>query len=473
MVSPVTSTTSTGLVTGHAATCSGLQVPGDVYSPPCESWSGGNNGGATSLGVTATTVTLGLRETAIMDIASVVGALTGQQVQGAASPSDVVRTYQVLAQFFNDHFQFYGRKLVIKVFQGQGSPATEILGGGQANATSDAIDEAQQLGAFADVSIEAPVFAQALINQKVIATNPTYPPQSFYAQNAPYAWGFWPDCNKVEAMDVDFALKYLKGQPAVYAGGSLKGQPRKLGLIYGDSAASCGTEAVQQLAAGGLPVADARSYPVDISTLQQSAQTITSAFASEGITTVLDMADPITTFFMTNYANEDHWTPEWLESGAVFDDTDWAGQLFNQAEWSHAFGPSTSGSTQAARASSGYAAYESESPTTTPAESSVQMVYDTLELVAIGIQMAGPDLTPGTFAQGLHGYQSAGTGADGDWAFPSGSYTAPQDARIVWWNPSATSVYNGAMGAYASNDARSPIGDFPAGAPPIFTNASP
>jgi hypothetical protein len=423
------------------------------------------------MGVTATTVTLALRETAIMDIASVVGGLTGQEVQGAASPADVVRTYQVLAQFFNDHFQFYGRKLVIKVYQGQGSPATEILGGGQANATADAIDEAQQLGAFADVSIEAPTFAQALVNQKVIATNPTYPPQSFFAQNAPYAWGFWPDCNKVEAMDVDFVLKYLKGLPAVYAGGSLKGQPRKIGLIYGDSSASCGTAAVQQLAAGGMPVTDSRSYPVDISTLQQSAQTITSAFASEGITTVLDIADPITTFFMTNYANEDKWTPEWVESGAVFNDTDWAGQLYNQSEWSHAFGPSTAGSTESARASAGYAAYEAESPTTTPAESSVDMVYDQLELVAIGIEMAGPDLTPQTFGQGLRAYRSDGAGADGAWAFPAGTYTAPQDARIVWWDPTATSVFNGAMGAYESNNARYPIGEFPAGSPPIFTNS--
>jgi hypothetical protein len=425
------------------------------------------------MGVTPTTVTLALRETPIMDIASVVGGLTGQEVQGAASPADVVRTYQVLAQFFNDHFQFYGRKLVIQVYQGQGSPATEILGGGQANATADAIDEAQQLHAFADVSIEAPVFAQALVNQKVIATNPTYPPQSFYAQNAPYAWGFWPDCNKVEEMDVDFVLKYLKGQPAVYAGGSLKGKPRKIGLIYGDSSASCGTAAVQQLAAAGMPVTDARSYPVDISTLQQSAQTISSAFASEGITTVLDMADPITTFFMTNYANEDNWTPEWIESGAVFNDTDWAGQLFDQSEWSHAFGPSTAGSTEAARASAGYAAYESVSPTTTPAESSVDMVYDQLEMVAIGIQMAGPDLTPQTFAQGLRSYRSDGAGADGAWAFPAGTYTAPQDARIVWWDPTATSIYNGAQGAYESNDARYPIGDFPAGSPPIFTSGGP
>jgi hypothetical protein len=37
------------------------QVPGDPYSPPCISWDGGDNGGATSRGVTATDITVAFR----------------------------------------------------------------------------------------------------------------------------------------------------------------------------------------------------------------------------------------------------------------------------------------------------------------------------------------------------------------------------------------------------------------------------
>jgi len=43
-----------------------------------------------------------------------------------------------LANFFNKSFQFYGRKIVIKTFNGQGSLANELLGYGQAQAEADA-----------------------------------------------------------------------------------------------------------------------------------------------------------------------------------------------------------------------------------------------------------------------------------------------------------------------------------------------
>lgn len=457
---------------GRAASCPGLQVPNDPYSPPCTTWSGGSNGGATSQGVSASTITIALRQTSIMDLASLISALTGKQTYGTSSTADVIRTYQVLADYFNEHFQFYGRKIQIKVFPAQGSPAEEALGGGQANATADAITEAQQLHAFADVSIDAPSFAQALVNQKVVAINPIYPSNAFFAQAAPYAWGVFADCTTISKTLIDFVVKYLKGRPTQYAAGGLQGQPRKLGLIFPDTPvyASCGNLLQQALAADGMPIADVKTYALDLSTLQQTAQSVVSAFANDGITTVLDYSDPVTTYFMTNYASEDNWTPEWVEGEIGYIDTDWAAQLFNQAEWSHAFGPSSSGSAEPARQTPGYQAYKSVSPGTTPAEDAAELIYQYLNLVAIGIQTAGPNLTPETFAQGLRSFQSPGVGPVGRWAFPAGSYTAPQDARIVWWNRKATSAYDASQGAYEDNGQRYPIGGFPSGQAPIFPN---
>ena len=456
---------------GIAKGCPGLQVPNDSYSPPCTSWSGGNNGGATSQGVTNKTITLALRKTDIMDLAALISALTGQHEQ-SASPDDVIRTYQVLTEYFNRHFQFYGRKLVIKVYGGKGSPADEALGGGQANAQADAITESQQLHAFADVSIAVPLFSEALISQHVISINPAYPSAAWFARHAPYAWGIWPDCTTVARTVIDFALKYLKGKPAVYAGGALKGQTRKVGLIFPDAPvyADCGTLIKTTLASAGMPIADARSYTLDFSTLQQDAQSNVNAFSSEGITTVLDLTDPVSTFFMTNYASQANWTPEWVEGQIGYVDTDWGAQLFNQAEWSHAFGPSSLGRPQPARATFGYDAYKSISPGSVPAEFSVSLIYQYLDLMAIGIQMAGPNLTPQTFGAGLEAYKSPGAGPQGRWAFPPGSYTAPQDVRIIWWDPNAISLYNGAQGAYVDNGRRYPVGGFPTGSPPIFPN---
>jgi hypothetical protein len=102
-----------------------------------------------------------------------------------------------------------------------------------------------------------------------------------------------------------------------------------------------------------------------------------------------------------------------------------------------------------------------------------ETVYQYLDLLAIGIQMAGPDLTPQNFEQGLRAYQSPGVGPEGRWAFPTGRYTAPQDARIVWWQSNATSPYDGYQGVYEDNGQRYPLGAFPAGKPPIFLRGAP
>src|SRR5258708_4889525 len=70
-------TTLTTHTMGTAGKCPGLQVPNDPYSPPCTTWSGGSNGGATSHSVTATTSTVALRKTAAMDLYALVSGPPG------------------------------------------------------------------------------------------------------------------------------------------------------------------------------------------------------------------------------------------------------------------------------------------------------------------------------------------------------------------------------------------------------------
>jgi hypothetical protein len=57
--SSVTTTTAAAgaSATAHVAGCTGAQVPGDPYSPPCISFSG-SNGGATTRGVTANQIVI-------------------------------------------------------------------------------------------------------------------------------------------------------------------------------------------------------------------------------------------------------------------------------------------------------------------------------------------------------------------------------------------------------------------------------
>ena len=465
---------------GHLATgppggtpCPGAQVPGDPYSPPCIQWTGGtNNGGATSQGVTADTITVTYRETDVPDIGSVVAQFTGGKVQIHETQADVERTYNVLADYFNKHFQFYGRRIQIKVFKGQGSLTNEALGAGQDTAQSDAINAAQQQHAFADITGLTQPYAEALAAHKVVALNNLYFSQPWYTARAPYAWSFVPDCTKVVDANADFGLKYLLGKPAVYAGGNLKGKPRKIAIIAPDNPIyqSCVTDALNRLGRGN--VADVRSYPLDIGSLQTTANNFVNILSSEGITTVVLGTDPILPFFMTASAAQNNWFPEWQLTGAGFTDADYVGQLMNQQEWTHAFGVSYLAAQLPERASAGYRAYKEMAPSTEPAQLLVELIYYEFEMLAIGLQGAGPNLTAATLQQGFARYPG-GTGEAGGWAFPLGQYTPEQDGRIVWWDPKAPSTYNGQSGAYLDNGHRYPLGGYPPGDPPVYLNGGP
>jgi hypothetical protein len=448
--------------------CDGLQVPNDPYSPPCASWGGGDNGGATSLGVTADTITLALRDTGgPYDIGAVISDLTGSAAGPPVTRADWLRTYEHLVEYFNRNFEFYGRKLEVKVYEGTGSLAGEILGGGQAQANADAIRAAQEVRAFADVSAEAPVYAEALARQGVVSTNPVYPSRQWYEQQAPFAYGRFPDCTKVVDYVAEFVRKSLAGRPVI--AGQYEGQQRRYGLVYPSVPVyqQCGDRIRAALAEAGTPVTDFKQYTLSLDGIAADAGPIASQFANRGITSVLLVSDPIMPYFMTTNATQIGWFPEWINTGIAYMDADFAGQLMDKAQWNNSFGISLTGPAEPVRASFGYRAYQSIDTSTTPSPLLVAPLYYQLYLLAVGIQNAGPNLTPQSFGDGLRRYQSPGSGALGTWGMPSGDFTVPQDARIIWWDPNATSAYNNARGAYQGTEQRYRLGQLPDGPPPV------
>ena len=465
------------VATGSSAgvtSCPGPQVPGDPYSPPCVGWSGGDNGGATSVGVTASTITLTYRETDLPNIGALVAQMSNGKIHVTETQADLERTMRVLATYFNTHFQLYGRKIQIKFFHGQGSLANEALGGGQEAATADAIQAAQQEHAFGDVSGLTQPYAEALTAHHVMDFDPLYMSAPWFAQRDPYSWSVLPDCTKVATAVVDFGVKMFVGRPAAYAGGDLKNKPRRIGVVAPDNPVyqSCENTALAAARAAGLPIADHRSYPLSIDTLQSNAQRLVSEFQNEGITTVVLANDPITTFFMTADADQAGYFPEWVVTGVGFTDADYVGQLMDQKEWAHAAGISFLGPQLPQRAGPGYAAYRSVDPNTVPDPLMVDPLFYAAEQVAVGIQMAGPHLTPDTFAAGMRRYQG-GPGEAGMWAFPGSDHSAPQGARIIWWNGTKVSPFDSQPGVYESNGQFYPIGGFPKGDAPIFLDGAP
>lgn len=450
--------------------CPGRQVPTDPYSPPCIRWSG-DNGGATSPGVTAATIDIGVRRLKIPNIAKLARELTGGKVNINETQEDVERTYRVLAEYFNRRFQFYGRKLNVKIFDGDGDLLKEALGGGKDLATADATKASREVKVFADAFALTEPYSDALTKQKppVIAMNSLYFSREWFASHSPYAFSIVPDCTKVTLASTDFVLKQLRGRPAEFAGGEQKGKPRKFALLAPDNPIyqQCSKVGVNQMRAAGLNVVE-KPYPLDLNFITGTGPgQMVSFLKSEGVTSVILATDPVLPLLMGDKAKSQKYFPEWILTGAGLTDTDYVGQLMTPEQWTHSFGVSYLAKQQPNRASDGYRAYKEVDPGNTIAELTGQILYYALEHLAIGIQMAGPTLTPQTFLEGYKRYQG-GTGQAGTWKFTEQNPWTPNvDGRVVWWDPTGISSYNDQPGTYADNGQRYPLGQLPQGGPPL------
>jgi hypothetical protein len=245
----------------------------------------------------------------------------------------------------------------------------------------------------------------------------------------------------------EYALKVLAHKPAIYAGDQYKTTTRKIAALAPENPwyQECVDAGAKVAAQGGNPLADRIAYQLDLGSMSNQAANVIAKLKSEGITTVLCGCDPVFPIFLTQKAAEQGYTPEWLVTGTALTDQDLVGQLYDQSQWQHAFGISYLGSPQQLRASSGYFAYKSMR-SDEPAFA-VDIIYYQMYMLALGIQLAGPNLTPQTFEQGMFSYPG-GTGPAGTWGFGPGHFTPTQDFREIYWDPTKTSTQNQKQGAY-------------------------
>jgi hypothetical protein len=424
-----------------------VQVPGDPYSPPCYAFSG-SNGGATYQGVTDSEIKVTVRQLEGPSAAEIFAQISGQSVND--SPEAVNDTITALAEYFSQRFQFYGRHLKIEFFKGDGSGASELLGGGKERALSDATRAAKELGAFADISAITIPYADALARQGVVNLGSPYPSQKWFVDRRPFSWSLFPDgTNVVRSAVAAFTGRIPVGSTVQYAGPELVGQPRRFAVIapenaeYQESVASY----LDLLARAGYNVELNVKYKLDISSMPNQASNIVAQLKDKGITTVMCACDPVMLALgLTPKANEQDFNPEWITSGLAFVDQDIVSQLIDTKQWGHAFGIAYNAESEPQGRSFPYAAYKQMRPNDEPAFG-VEELYYQMYMLAIGIQMAGPNLTPQTFEAGMFAYPG-GSGPRGLWGFGEGDYTPTDDFREIWWDVDRISGQNNKPGAW-------------------------
>jgi hypothetical protein len=423
------------------------QVPGDPYSPPCFTFSG-DNGGATYKGVTSTDIVIAARELEGPTAGEIFAQLSGQQV--ISSKEALENTVLALAEYFSQRFQLYGRTIKIVFYKGQGVGASELLGGGKEAALADAVHVSQEINAFADISAITLPYADALYQQGILNFGAPYPSRDWFEARRPLSWSIFPDgTNVVESAAAEILARQPAGSIAEYAGPAYQGKPRVYGIVAPENQEY--QESVSRytdlLAKGGITPKINLKYKLDIASMPNQASNIVAQLKDAGVTSVLCGCDPVMLALgLTPKANEQDYQPEWLTSGLAFVDQDIVSQLIDPNQWQRAYGIAYNAESEPEGHSFPYAAFKQMRPNDEPAFG-VEEIYYQLYMLALGLQMAGPNLTPDTFEAGMFAYPG-GSGPRGLWHFAPGDYTSTDDFREIWWDPKRVSSQNNREGAW-------------------------
>jgi hypothetical protein len=148
--------------------------------------------------------------------------------------------------------------------------------------------------------------------------------------------------------------------------------------------------------------------------------------------------------YLTTAATEADYFPEWIFTGTVFTDTNMFGRQYDPQQMVRAVGisqlaaPVDQDLQEYIRM---YRWYYGEG-TMPPAANQYGVLAPPSIWLAAALHMAGPDLTPETFARGLFRLPPVGGGPTtprisyGNWGyFPEYDYQAIDDATEIWWDP--------------------------------------
>lgn len=435
------------------------QVAWSAYAPPCEPAWHGNNGGATSRGVTSKTITISYRAASTAQLADLYAIVPPGVIGTNQEEIDTLNTY---INTFNKYYELYGRKVVLVPYQGKGDFISEDLGQDQAQAQEDAVTVATSLKAFADMSLidSSAVYSSDLAAQHVVTSSLYENASSWYQQYAPWEYTPGPNCTKSAAATGAILGKQLGGLRAIYAGSSaLRAKTRTYGIIYPQNpqAATCMQEDVAALAKYGQTVKEEVGVKFSLAQLVASSQNAVAQMKAAGVTTVImSSADPITPTFMMQAANSENYHPEWwfqsyFSGGETNTDTLTRLFPFNQA--THIIG--VGNQAQPLKDQEAIKAYYLGNP---PAGEkpipSFGFTYESLLQFFDALQLAGPDLTPANFEAAMKLIpQSSPSGMYGGWNGKSGPYDPSSGYHVVRFDANAISALDGQKGAFIACDA--------------------
>ena len=296
---------------------------------------GASNGGATSQGVTKTSVKvvtlLPPPGTAPTAATKVTDQATGQATdpeQGIKDTADV---------FFKTVYETWGR-----------TPDFEFVtatGTDEASQRADAITVAAMKPFAVFDYLGQSVFAKAVAAKKIITFSLTASVTDTLAL-APYLWRPASGFDTLVSNTGELVCKALKGKKAHWAGDtSLQSKARKFGYVYDAASTSvnttlftdvikkCGVTATAYSFQGTTDSAQAQSVA------DAAMATLVPKLKSDGITSViLFNSSASANVSITKEATKQEYSPEWIVTGVGYSDIDITARNNDPAQMRHAFG---------------------------------------------------------------------------------------------------------------------------------------
>ena len=453
------------------------------FAPPCKPMTT-NNGGNTSPGVTGKEIVLvwyrGVADPAVTAALTAAGAADTEE-----NVNDTITRY---SEVLNAHWNFYGRKIKFVIHNGDAKAKDDAQGRADAKTVVD------DYKPFAVINSINNAFVDELVANKVLCICTTSQPQEFYEQRFPYAgWTTLMSSSQGYIHRAEYIGKRLAGQKAQYAGTRdlqpMNTENRVFGLLYYETPANAYRGGVEffkkELARYGVTLKTVLAYPDDLAQAQEQTRPLISKLKSEGVTSVIFSGDPITPATFTTEAQNQRWQPEWILTGSALTDTTLFARTYNQDQWSRAFGLSYLNVRYPEEQGTAYKMHQWHVGEPPKAGNTYGVLWAPFWIFGTGVHMAGPQLTPQTFAKGLFEYPPTGNmvttphtsyGRHGIWdrePWKIVDLTQYDDVTEIWWDRAAQGpdeVGNQAIGMYRYVDGgkRYLPGQHPQSPPRVF-----
>jgi hypothetical protein len=449
-----------------------VKIP-SVYAPPCVAPFKGKNGGSTSQGVTGDEVKVVVYNTDPQKDPLVAGQL---RAAGASLDLGSIRdTWQGYIDIYNKMFEFYGRKIVPEFFTGSAAGSDTAA----AKADAIAIADKKPFAVIGGPLQSTTVFSDELAHRGVMCMGlcALSVPQKLLDTNKPYLYTDGPSPEEAATLTAEFIGKQIGKGKAQYAGDdATKGKDRVFGIVHYNTPDGQYDGLFDTLKSGlkkyKITAKADQSFFLDLTRAQETARTVITKMKDAGVTSIIYTGDPLMPSAITKEATAQDYHPEWIIGPTVLADTSIFARTFDQTQWTHAFGIQLPNGRTPETLNGSYTLYNWFHGTKPP-NNTYQVLNPSVLLLARGVMLAGPKLTPQTFRDGIFRYPPSGGdpinpqqswGKHGVWPFVD--YGGSDDAGMLWWDPNAQGqdeigqVGNG-LYRYADGAKRYTRGKFP------------